>query len=83
MYSLCSGKQYILYLWVMEVPYVVVRKDSFEVFLCTSKKAVAKRLGVTYQTLRRRFGWSYRDEYGDWVVWSGLEVERQKKGFGG
>lgn len=62
---------------------MIVNKSSSEVFLCTSKKAVAKRLGVSYETLRRRFVWSYRDEYGGWVVWSGLEVERQKKGFGG
>ena len=68
----------------MEVPYVVVNRINCSVVLCTSKKAVAKVLGLTYDGLRKRgFGKQGMHVYKDWVVWLGVEIERQKKGFGG
>lgn len=68
---------------IKAVPYILVNRVSHQVYLRTSKRGVAKVMGVTYDCLRKRgFKWADRDDYGDWVIWSGIEVLRQRKGFG-
>lgn len=67
----------------MVIPYIVLNRLSMDLTLCTSKRRVAKVMGVTYDCLRKRgFRWAGIECYGDFVLWSGLELERQRKGFG-